>query len=229
MHQGGGEAPPALPPFASSSLPRKQKDHRTNIDNAASTSPEIISPVPAVVPPPVFSPAAVTATNHHNRIKSDELRSSTCSDTPGWKDVFGKGCDFYEEHFDPGCPDAEDWTGEMGPATTHCCFCQGESESSTVPPINSPTFSNSPTKLASPLSSSYLKPSRSPSISSNTNTSQTCLDTPNWEGEENFVDSCDFYEPGCPDAIFFEGIMGSAAEHCCNCGGGIRTVSQNIL
>ena len=53
---GDGEAPPALPPSASRSL--RQRGHRSNIDNTASTSPDIISPLPAAVPP-IFSPAAV--------------------------------------------------------------------------------------------------------------------------------------------------------------------------
>ncbi len=79
---GEGEVPTlALPPYASvsRSLRRKQKDHRS-IDNAAPKSPDIVSPLAAVVLPPVFSLAA--ASNSNRRMQSDESTSSTCLDTP---------------------------------------------------------------------------------------------------------------------------------------------------
>ncbi len=139
MHQerGEGEAPPAMPPSASMPpLRRQQKDHRSIIGNTATTSPDIVSPLPAVVPHPIFLPAAVTASNR--RMKSDELRSATCLDTPGWKDIFGEGCDWYEEHYDSGCPTTDNWAGDMGPATSNCCFCQGQ---------RSTAISSNPTQL----------------------------------------------------------------------------------
>ena len=58
---GEGNAPPALPPSASK--PLRRKDHRSNNDNAASVSPDVIHPLAAVVPPPVFSTSAVTDSN----------------------------------------------------------------------------------------------------------------------------------------------------------------------
>ncbi len=178
---GEGEAPPAMPPYAASmsSLRRKQKDHRANIGHNAPTTPsEISSPLSLVVPPPVFSPAAVAVSTSSNsdphRLKAEEkVRSSTCMDTPGWKDIFGEGCDYYEEYFDPGCPNADSWAGEMGPATTHCCFCQNESSSSTLR-----------------LTGDSSEPSRSSSQSiSSSNSTQLCEDTPNWEDRHN--NGCD--------------------------------------
>eukprot|EP00984_Skeletonema_dohrnii_P004582 scaffold1616_cov100-Skeletonema_dohrnii-CCMP3373.AAC.12 len=55
---GEGDAPPALPPSASRSL--RQKGLRSNNDNVASVSPDISRPLAAVVPPPIFSPSAVS-------------------------------------------------------------------------------------------------------------------------------------------------------------------------
>ncbi len=217
---GEGEAPPAMPPYAASmsSLRRKQKDHRTDIgNNAPSTSSEIISPLSLVVPPPVFSPAAVAVStasksdSDPHRLKAEEkvrVRSSTCMDTLGWKDIFGEGCDYYEEYFDPGCPNADSWAGEMGPATTHCCFCQHET--STLRPT---------------VDSSESPRSSSQSISLS-NSTQFCEDSPNWEDRHN--NGCDHYEEtkGCADAEFNAGDMGPATEHCCFCQGGSSTVSQ---
>ncbi len=193
---GEGEAR-TLPPSASRSLPKKK--------HAASTSPEIVSPLPAVVPAPIFSPAAVT--NH--RMNVGKLRSSTtlCFDTYNWKDNYGEGCDFYESWYEdePGCPDTYSRAGLMGPATKHCCFCR------------SPSSSNSPTKSATPSSS--FNPSSSPT--------PICVDTPGW------IDygggRCDDYgfenenELSCSDTE--ASLMGSPKQHCCNCGGGIRTVT----
>mmetsp|Transcript_12413 Transcript_12413/g.18475 ORF Transcript_12413/g.18475 Transcript_12413/m.18475 type:complete len:351 (+) Transcript_12413:93-1145(+) len=64
---GEGNAPPALPPSASRSL--RQKGLRSNNDNAASVSPNVSHPLAAVVPPPVFSPSAVSVSNR--RMRSD--------------------------------------------------------------------------------------------------------------------------------------------------------------
>ncbi|KAK1734014.1 leucine-rich repeat protein [Skeletonema marinoi] len=117
---GEGEAPPALPPSASKSL--RQKDHRSNYDESVSSDMDIISPLPAVgvVPLSILSPTSVG----NRRMKSDEeLRASpACLDTPGWTDKSGDGCDwlFY-------CPYACTSAGNLGPASEHCCFCEGGS------------------------------------------------------------------------------------------------------
>ena len=164
------------------------------MNDAAPPSPDIIRPLPAVVQPP-FPPAA---SNSH--MKSGELRTSACLDTPKWTDKWGQGCDIYEECND--CPYADDFPGEMGPATEHCCRCGGESH--TLPPTNS------------------RKPSSYPSISSHP--TQFCLDTPNWK--DKWGQGCNPNRCSNPD--FYAGDMGPATEHCCYCGGGISTVSQNF-
>lgn len=121
----GGEVSPALPPSASRSLRQKHHHHR-------SISPDISSPSPAAVPSPIFSPTVTAAGNL--RMKSEELRASTCYDTPNWKDVDGTECYIYEIYFDPGCPDTDSWAGSMGPATGNCCYCGGGSTTLPLPP-----------------------------------------------------------------------------------------------
>ena len=242
---GEGEATLALPPCASASrsLRRKQKDHRS-IDNAAPKSPDIVSPLAAVVPPPVFSLAA--ASNSNRRMQSDESTSSTCLDTPNWEDRFADGCDWYERDREPGCPDTDRFAGDMGPATDNCCHCKGESVSSLLPtdsptishlptksatPSTPPTITNSPTKSATPSTSNSPSTSSSNSPSRSGSPTQTCLDNPNWKDKDGR--GCSAYEvyDNCNDADAdqYAGDMGTATEHCCGCGGtGIPTVSQNI-
>eukprot|EP00984_Skeletonema_dohrnii_P010749 scaffold4227_cov78-Skeletonema_dohrnii-CCMP3373.AAC.1 len=236
---GEGKAPPALPPSASKSL--RQEDIKSK--NEASTSPAdiIISPSAAIVPPPVFfAPIAVS----NRRVKSDEMRASTCFDTPNWKDKLGYGCDIYEEH--DGCRYADKYEGDMGSVTNNCCICGGGSHS--LPPTNSPTISNSPTKSAAPSSSSKpsssptksatpssfpsSKPSSFPSISSSP--TQVCFDTPNWK--DRLGAGCDRYRDHdevdgiCPSADDRAGDMGRATQHCCICdGGGSATIGMHYV
>eukprot|EP00984_Skeletonema_dohrnii_P014355 scaffold6017_cov77-Skeletonema_dohrnii-CCMP3373.AAC.2 len=70
---GEGKAPPALPPSVSKSL--RQEDIKPNDEASTSPADIIISPLAAVVPPPVFAPTALS--NHRMRMKSDEMREST--------------------------------------------------------------------------------------------------------------------------------------------------------
>eukprot|EP00985_Skeletonema_marinoi_P032028 scaffold37999_cov214-Skeletonema_marinoi.AAC.23 len=207
---GEGKAPPALPPSASK--PLRQRNHRSNNDNAESTSPDGINhPLAAIVPPPIFSPTAAS--------KSDELASaSTCLDTPNWKDRLGDGCDWYEANFDPGCPYTDSRAGDMGFATEECCYCGGGSH--TLPPTNSPTITNSPTKSAAPSSSSGpssyhpTDPLPTSSLSISFNPTQLCLDTPNWK--DKYGRGCFWYSSpmGCPydDAERWAGDMGPATK-----------------
>ena len=124
-----------------------------------------------------------------------------CFDTPNWEDSGGDDCYYYEETDE--CPFADDYAGDMGPATDHCCYCGGGS--STLPPTNPPTASSSPSSSSHPT--------------------MTCLDTPNWKDRIN--QGCDIYKnfgaPGCPRADNLAGDMGPATEHCCHCGGGSHT------
>eukprot|EP00984_Skeletonema_dohrnii_P014278 scaffold5981_cov146-Skeletonema_dohrnii-CCMP3373.AAC.7 len=228
---GEGEAPPVLPPSASRSLP--QTDIRLNNDNVESASSSFISPLPAVaagvVPPPIFSPTSIK--NH--RMESDEMRArilttSTCLDTPNWKDKDGYGCDRYKEYANdyPGCPDVDVYAGDMGPPSKHCCVCGGGSH--TLPPTISPTISSSPTKSAAPSSS----PTASSLPTMSAHPTHLCLDTPNWKDKDGYW--CDGYKeyannyPGCPNADVYAGDMGPASKHCCVCGGGSRTLPPTI-
>eukprot|EP00984_Skeletonema_dohrnii_P033127 scaffold28633_cov67-Skeletonema_dohrnii-CCMP3373.AAC.4 len=193
---------------------------KSNDEASTSPSPDIISPLAAVVPPPVFAPTALTI----RRMKFDEMRASTCFDTPNWKDIDGDGCDLYGENL---CLKADEYTGDMGPSTTNCCVCGGGSHSLSLPPTTSPKPSSSPTKSANPSSSS--KPSSSPTITNSptqsANPSTTpCFDTPNWKDASGA--GCDDYEAyiaGCAYAENYAGDMGLASNHCCICEGGSTT------
>jgi len=202
---GEGQASPALPPSASKkTLP--QKDHRSN--DAASTSPDIISPLPAAVLPPVFSPTAASVSASDRRMQagadSDNTANPTtvCLDTPNWKNAVDDGCDWYEDEDEPGCPEygwQYEFEGEMGLAALNCCYCGGGSH--TLPPTISPN-SAIPTKF--------------------------CVDTPfTFDGN-----GCDWYEkneePGCPDTKKNLGDMASPVLHCCYCGGGSHTLPPTI-
>ena len=111
---GEGKAPPVLPPSASKPL----RQENLNSKNEASSSPDIIiSPLAAVVPPPVFAPTDLS----NRRMKSDEMRAPTCLDTPNWKSATDLGCDWYEKYNRCSLADA----GDMGPSSTHCCHCDG--------------------------------------------------------------------------------------------------------
>eukprot|EP00984_Skeletonema_dohrnii_P010979 scaffold4339_cov100-Skeletonema_dohrnii-CCMP3373.AAC.4 len=213
---GEGKAPPALPPSAS--RPLRRRNLRSNDVESDSSDMDIISPLPAVgvVPLAIFSPTFVG----NRRMKADEMRASlTCLDTPNWEDIYGDGCDFYDDYY---CSIADEDAGDMGSASVHCCICEGGSHS--LPPTNSPTTTNSPTKSESDTPSSSSKPSSSPTKSANP--TQFCLDTPNWE--DKYGQGCDWYEakrePGCfgtnDDAAHHMGLM---SEHCCYCEGGSST------
>eukprot|EP00984_Skeletonema_dohrnii_P024486 scaffold13607_cov117-Skeletonema_dohrnii-CCMP3373.AAC.10 len=230
---GEGKAPPALPPSASKIL--RQEDIKPN--DEASTSPGIIrSPLAAVVPPPIFAPIALS----NRRVKSDEMRASTCFDTPNWKDANGAGCDDYEEHDEEGCPAYGNlYEGGMGIAAHHCCFCGGGSHS--LPPTNSPTITNSPTKSANPSTAPSISnfptksanPSTAPSISNSPTKSaypstapstapSMCTDRDWYDYQGN---DCVWYEvmddPGCPEYgdLYKERNppKGLANENCCYC------------
>ena len=53
----------------------------------------------------------------------------SCNDnTPGWVDLEGDGCDWYENNDLPGCPYwgeySADIEGSTGVANDNCCFCK---------------------------------------------------------------------------------------------------------
>ena len=55
---------------------------------------------------------------------NDVVTPSLCEgSTPGWTDVWGDGCEWYEANDQPGCPKyGMNWEGDMGLAD-NCCFC----------------------------------------------------------------------------------------------------------
>ena len=129
-----------------------------------------------------------------------------CKDTPGWVDMIGFGCDYYENKsysVTDRCRFSDIYQGSMGPAEENCCTCGG--------------------------GSTYVAPTPWPSIAPVPTTAQptqpsSCVDTPNWK--DLFGSGCDFYTGGlCNFGHEWQGSMGSAAVNCCVCGGG--TVPSN--
>eukprot|EP00986_Skeletonema_menzelii_P020432 scaffold31166_cov188-Skeletonema_menzelii.AAC.2 len=123
-----------------------------------------------------------------------------CTDTPNWVDRFDDGCEYYQSSLT--CSDAIMYQGSMGPATKNCCTCGGGS--TYVPPTPRPTQA----PIVSPPPT--LRPTQ-PSA---------CRDTPGWVDKYGW--NCEMYSPGfmCEFADIYKGVMGSAAENCCACGGG---------
>eukprot|EP00986_Skeletonema_menzelii_P013151 scaffold7491_cov142-Skeletonema_menzelii.AAC.2 len=56
-----------------------------------------------------------------------DLSSSPCEDTPGWTDLLGNTCEWFEEKDEPGCPAY----GALWGAHEHCCYCKSNSYKST--------------------------------------------------------------------------------------------------
>jgi flagellar basal body-associated protein FliL len=118
-----GKAPPTLPPTASTSL--RRRDLQLS-DNMASTSPASVSPFAAVVQAPVFSPTPSSSPATPSSPTMAANPTEMCFDTPNWKDIFGDGCEGYEENDEPGCPEYGSlFDGGMGVANDNCCYCGG--------------------------------------------------------------------------------------------------------
>ena len=96
-------------------------------------------------------------------------------------------------------------------------------------PSKPPDAIDSPSVRATSQIVSEVSPT--PTLSSSP--TKSCLDTPNWKGKWGY--ECDMFErwdhePGCPTlGDWYVGYMGKATEHCCHCGGGIRTVSLMVF
>ena len=74
----------------------------------------------------------------------DTPSTSQCAgSTPGWVDMFGDGCSWYETNDQPGCPNyGYNWVGSMGNAKDNCCFCSDTTVStfkSALPSIRTPS------------------------------------------------------------------------------------------
>ena len=124
--------------------------------------------------------------------------SLTCIDTPNWKDLYGNGCDWYEE-LDGRC------SGTMTAAKSNCCYCIGASHDALSPTVAhsrlpSTSFSYSPINSISGVPSDPPSNSASPSSSSSPSSAPTlCEDTPGWYDFNGY--DCSWYElmddPGC--------------------------------
>ena len=200
--------------------------------------------------------------------------SGECTDTPNWVDSYGDDCSWYEVNDFEGCPSHGFESGPLGTAHDNCCHCgRGlvfgtsgtdatpsallttypptsspfELESSQLPTIPSPTFTDSPTPPISALLTNASTagaptspPSSEPTSSSSTEstpgsddkTSLECEDTPNWV--DSYGDACSWYEsndlPGCPfNGNDYEGPMGVAGNNCCYCTQGISGWVSNLF
>ena len=130
IHQSDGssevKAPPALPPTTSRAL--RSRDYRSN-NNAAPTTPDsdIVSPLPVVVSPPIFSPAAAVTTVDNTNLKSFESPTISCTDTEGWYNEAGFDCSWYQAVDLPGCPQYGTQAAQKslvkGTASDNCCYC----------------------------------------------------------------------------------------------------------
>lgn len=64
-------------------------------------------------PSPVFNP-------------TPKPTSPCTGNTPGWVDVDGYGCEWWEAVDAPGCPKyGNEFEGSMGTANDNCCYCEG--------------------------------------------------------------------------------------------------------
>mmetsp|Transcript_2964 Transcript_2964/g.6506 ORF Transcript_2964/g.6506 Transcript_2964/m.6506 type:complete len:566 (+) Transcript_2964:185-1882(+) len=76
-----------------------------------------------------------------------------CSDSPGWADSAGDGCEWYESHDDPGCPNyGHMYEGTMGVSNDNCCYC---SSADTVRSSNECGGKDIQTKFTSSMTSVY--------------------------------------------------------------------------
>mmetsp|Transcript_2963 Transcript_2963/g.6500 ORF Transcript_2963/g.6500 Transcript_2963/m.6500 type:complete len:1161 (+) Transcript_2963:145-3627(+) len=82
-----------------------------------------------------------------------ENEKLVCSDTPGWADSAGDGCEWYESHDDPGCPNyGHMYEGTMGVSNDNCCYC---SSADTVRSSNECGGKDIQTKFTSSMTSVY--------------------------------------------------------------------------
>ncbi|KAL3817407.1 hypothetical protein ACHAXA_011036 [Cyclostephanos tholiformis] len=162
---------------------------------------------------------AVASLRHSVHAHERSLRSAKaetqCTDTIGWVDSEGDGCDWYEANDSPYCPYyGNSYDGGMGVADDNCCFCAGTGAPSPAMtpwpstnfnfewPTYSPTVTQAPTTSAAP---------------------SNCIgNTAGWV--DSYGDGCDWYEamdlPGCPNyGRLYNGTMGFPDDNCCYCAG----------
>ncbi len=85
--------------------------------------PPTNSPNPSSSPTTSVNPSTFPSSSPSILPSTSSSPTEFCVDTPNWKSRYGSGCDEYEEY--DRCGEADDWAGDMGTATEHCCVCQG--------------------------------------------------------------------------------------------------------
>jgi hypothetical protein len=73
-----------------------------------------------------FAVASLRRSVHaHERSLRSGKAETQCTDTVGWVDFLGYGCDWYEENELPFCPrfGKHSYDGGMGAAIDNCCYC----------------------------------------------------------------------------------------------------------
>ena len=80
------------------------------------------------------SSTTTTSTNVTTSIPSSMPTATTCTDRPGFVDVLGTGCAWYEMNDTPGCPMFGDLTGLSSDVTAKnsCCYCFDDAGSVSV-------------------------------------------------------------------------------------------------
>ena len=160
----------------------------------------VIVAVPIIVLVVIF---AGEQTTYNNGPAPPPYPVSSCNGkrtggTPNWTDATGDSCEWYEgssEYWDR-CSD--DYTGAMGPANDHCCYCLLKGV-----PTPRPT---------------YYWQKRTPFPVSSCNGEKTG-GTPGWKDRHG--SGCDYYEKHpwyCKDVNHPNGnAISSPMDHCCAC------------
>ena len=152
-----------------------------------------------------------------------------CDNEPGWTDVDGDGCEWYELYEEPGCP-MYGWAG----ASETCCHCGGGGDPSNEVPPSTPstgtcTDEQGWTDFAGD-GCDWYELHEEPGCPLNgyfTGASEACChcgggctDEPGWV--DSLGDGCSYYEafefPGCPLEGNFADANGLEAwDACCHC------------
>ena len=168
-----------------------------------------------------------------------------CTNTPGWADIDGDGCDWYELYEIPGCPSFGDYTGYdvntgeplvgASVANDNCCHCFGTAVRDipnlwsrilifillTIMVFNPPQAPTQSLPPSTPYPTYPPSESHAPTVSPAPTATSPCTgNTPGWK--DSFGDGCSWYEladePGCPFYKYlFKGEMGLPKDNCCYC------------
>eukprot|EP00984_Skeletonema_dohrnii_P024397 scaffold13514_cov94-Skeletonema_dohrnii-CCMP3373.AAC.1 len=91
--------------------------------------------------------------------ESIDSPSLPCTDTPGWTDLLGNTCEWYEQKDEPGCPAYSALWG----VEEHCCYCKSNSTNATTNESTlMPSTSESEEGTTFPTRVPVIAPSSSP-------------------------------------------------------------------